>query len=179
MSDEANKLVDTFASAPLASHPGRWDALYAESYHPWDRAGPSVALDDLLHQRRDLIPASQELDARNRPVRDAAGKAVRRTALVPGCGYGHDVLLLAARGYDVWGLDGSGKALEGAKSNEEEVKASGYRGYEMEAGVERGDVHWVEADFFAEGWEKGLGLDGSGTFELIFDYTVRTCPIAP
>ena len=43
--------------------------------------------------------------------------AARRTALVPGCGRGHDALLLAAWGYDVVGLDYSAEAVRRAAEN--------------------------------------------------------------
>lgn len=90
------------------------------------------------------------------------------------------MLLLAARGYDVWGVDGSEKAIEGARRREEEVRLKEEKGeleevltVQGEMGTERGTVHWLVADYFKEGWEKGLGAEGSGTFDLIFDYTVR------
>ncbi|KAK0387188.1 hypothetical protein NLU13_5501 [Sarocladium strictum] len=179
MSENAHKLVNAFSSAPLADHPSRWDALYAEAYHPWDRASPSLALSDLLSQRSDLIPSSASA------FFTGSGSRRRPTALVPGCGLGHDVLLLAARGYDVWGVDGSGKALEGAKRREEELKKREASGeleevfqVQGELGTERGDVHWVVADFFKDGWEKGLGAEGSGSFDLIFDYTFL-CALPP
>lgn len=176
MTENAHRLVDTFSSAPLADHPSRWDQLYAQSYHPWDRDGPSLALSDLLAQRNDLIPSSA--NSFFTQVTEYNSKRRRPTALVPGCGLGHDVLLLAARGYDVWGVDGSETAIEGARSREEAVAKRESSGELEEVlrvvgdGVERGQVHWVKTDFFAPGWEKGLGTEGSGTFDLIFDYTV-------
>lgn len=177
----AQKLLETFSTAPLSDHPSRWDALYVEAYHPWDRASPSIALSDLLSQRSDLIPspASAFFTHPTPGSSSEVGKRRRPAALVGGCGHGHDVLLLAARGYDVWGVDGSETAIGTAKRREQELKqreASGeleevYK-VQGDAGTERGDVHWVVADFFKEGWEIGLGAEGSGTFDLIFDYTV-------
>lgn len=179
MSEPPSKLVESFSSRPLADHRNTWDALYAESFHPWDRAGPSLALSDLLAQRSDLIPSPASSfftssSARRRPA-----------ALVPGCGLGHDVLLLAARGYDVWGVDGSEKAIEGARKREEEARKREEKGeleevlqVQGEMGTERGTVHWLVADYFKEGWEKGLGAEGSGAFDLIFDYTFL-CALPP
>ncbi|KAH8169171.1 thiopurine s-methyltransferase (TPMT) domain-containing protein [Sarocladium implicatum] len=175
MTENAHKLVDTFSSAPLADHTSKWNQLYVEQYHPWDRAGPSLALSDLLAQRTDIIPSSS--NSFFTQVTEYNSKRRKPTALVPGCGLGHDVLLLAARGYDVWGVDGSETALEGARKREEGVLERERSGELEEAlrvvgdGVERGRVHWVKADYFAPGWEKGVGTEGSGTFDLIFDYT--------
>ncbi|KAL2204002.1 S-adenosyl-L-methionine-dependent methyltransferase [Sarocladium strictum] len=184
MTETAHKLVDTFSSAPLDDHTSRWNALYAQSYHPWDRPSPSIALSDLLAQRSDLIPspASAFFTA---PNASGASKRRRPTALVPGCGIGYDVLLLAARGYDVWGVDGSENAIEAAKKREEDVRRKEESGeleellhVQGEMGTERGNVHWLVADFFKDGWEKGLGAEGSGTFDLIFDYTFL-CALPP
>ena len=147
-----NILRDTFSSQPFSSHADTWDNLYQHSFHPWDRGGPSVALSDLLSQRADLVPSSQEANS------------ARKRALVPGCGRGHDVILLRAFGYDVSGLDYSSDGIRLAKENvadfdsKNELKAVG--------GVEIGSIDWVVADFFAEDWSKDQKYD------LIFDYTV-------
>lgn len=88
-----------------------------------------------------------------------------RTALVPGCGRGYDVLLLSSLGYDVYGLDVSSQALDAARRNAEKELAEGRYGTE---GGERGAITWICQDFFAEDW-KGVQTP----FDLIFDYTVR------
>lgn len=161
------KLRDHFASKPVSAHNDAWDALYAESFTPWDRAGPSLALADLLAQRIDLIPPSLERDPRGNPLRDTTGKVVRRSALIPGCGVGHDVLLLSSLGYDVVGLDYSHRALSAARENQNKVQ---YKS--SEEGVECGRVTWVSGDFFGETWEGGEGGEGTQKFDLIYDYTV-------
>ncbi|KOS21624.1 putative thiol methyltransferase 2 [Escovopsis weberi] len=159
---------------PFSSNPALWDGLYSESFTPWDRAGPSLALADLLAQRTDLIPPSQERDARGNPLRDASGKVIRRTALVPGCGPGHDVLLLSSLGYDAVGLDFSNNAIQRATDNERVANESGK--YEpVEEGLEKGTVTWLTGDFFADEWTAVDGTTVSqssfGKFDLIFDYT--------
>ena len=164
----ATTLQEAFSSAPLSSHGSRWDSLYCDAFTPWDRAGPSLALHDLLHQRPDLIPPAQEHDYRHKLLRDATGAVEKKKALVPGCGRGHDVLLLSAWGYDVWGLDYSAAAKAQAIENQQRVEKEGK--YKPIDGLERGDIHWVTGDFFGEDWVKGAGLDGK--FDLIFDYTV-------
>ncbi|TVY37559.1 Thiocyanate methyltransferase [Lachnellula subtilissima] len=92
----------------------------------------------------------------------------KRKALVPGCGRGYDVLLLAAHGYDAYGLEISVKALEIAKRVEGEK--GGEDIYETKEGVERGRVTWLAGDFFKGDFQKDVE---GGTFILIYDYTVR------
>ncbi len=165
--DERSRLQESFASLPFTSHPSRWDSLYRQAFTPWDRAGPSLALADLLAQRTDLVPPAQERDARGNLVQGVP----RRTALVPGCGRGHDVLLLSSFGYDVWGLDYSPDAVRMAEENRKDAESKGlYK--PVEEDLEKGDIKWLAGDFFDESWSKGIGTDGSGTFDLIYDYTV-------
>ncbi|KAL6863894.1 S-adenosyl-L-methionine-dependent methyltransferase [Trichoderma novae-zelandiae] len=182
MTDGPARLRATFASQPVSAHNDAWDALYAESFHPWDRAGPSLALADLLAQRTDLIPPPAERDPDPDPDPDpgassGVGAAVaRRSALVPGCGLGHDVLLLSALGYDVVGLDCSARALELARENKAEADAGGrYAAEHGEDGLGSGRVTWVSGDFFGTAWEAGAGAN---RFDLIFDYTFL-CALNP
>ncbi|KAL6865954.1 hypothetical protein ACO1O0_002054 [Amphichorda felina] len=156
------------SSAP-SSHTRVWDSLYRDSFHPWDRQAPSLALADLLLQRTDLVPPAQDFDPRGSPLRSETGAVLRRTALVPGCGLGHDALLLASFGYDVWALDSSPMGIDLAKENEKAAEQKGL--YKAQDGFDKGRVHWVVADFFADDWAQGAGTDGSGQFDLIFDYT--------
>ena len=161
---EITKLQETFAGVPFASHGSRWDSCWRQDFSPWDRESPSLALADLVRQRADLVPPAQSQDA---------AAAARRTALVPGCGRGHDVLLLASLGYDVLGLDYSDAALVKAKENQEAQEASG--AYPTPEGVERGRVAWLAGDFFGDEWTAAADVK---TFDLIFDYTVcTTCPL--
>lgn len=172
---DLSPLQARFHNVPPQLHTSQWDDLYQEDMHPWDRAGPSVALADLLIQRSDLVPPAQDHDRRGEPVLSASGEVLKHTALVPGCGIGHDALLLASFGYDVWALDVSERGLELARENERACLEKGL--YKADEGTERGRIHWINADFFEEKWSKGLGTDGSGKFDLIFDYTV--CSLTP
>ncbi|KAF2399629.1 S-adenosyl-L-methionine-dependent methyltransferase, partial [Trichodelitschia bisporula] len=141
-----------------------WNDLWASSFTPWDRAGPSPALADTLSQKADLLgqPAVAGTD----------GSTTRARALVPGCGRGYDVLLLASAGYDAWGLDSSGVAVGEAEryaaeaGNDEGI----YPLINPEVG--RGAAHFLEGDFYARNWEAGItGLAEDGGFDLIYDYT--------
>jgi SAM-dependent methyltransferase len=60
-----------------------WDEKYRADLTAWDRGGVSPALEHWL----------------------AEGALKPGRILIPGCGYGHEVLALARRGFEVWGLD--------------------------------------------------------------------------
>ena len=157
MADKSSVMA-TFASLDLEGHPSAWEHLWSTSITPWDRAGPSPPLADLLASRMDLFHPSPE--------------GARRTALVPGCGRGHDVLLLASFGYDVVGLDLSETAIREAKENERKVDLEGV--YPLQVGVrERGKVSFVTGDFFEDGFLNEAGVQN---FDLIFDFTVSCAP---
>ncbi|GAB0137936.1 hypothetical protein EsDP_00006187 [Epichloe bromicola] len=172
----SGRLGQTFDGLAFSAHGAAWSSLYREGFHPWDRGGPSLALADLLSQRTDLVPPAQERDRRGNLLRDAAGEPTRRTALVPGCGRSHDVLLLASFGYDVVGLDLSPEAVALAEENARCALGRGL--YEPVNGLERGRIRWVAADFFSDDWTPGLGTHGSGKFDLVFDYTFL-CALPP
>jgi 2-polyprenyl-3-methyl-5-hydroxy-6-metoxy-1,4-benzoquinol methylase len=60
-----------------------WEEKYRADLTAWDRGGVSPALEHWL----------------------AEGALKPGRILIPGCGYGHEVLALARRGFEVWGLD--------------------------------------------------------------------------
>lgn len=141
------------------SHPDRWIKLWdAGDFLPWDRGTSNPALVDLLDQRRDLIGDCFVEDA---------GKRRRKRALVPGCGKGYDVLLLASYGYDAYGLEVSEKAVERC-IEERDVNGDKYPVKYVAAGA--GKSTFVQGDFFADAWS--AEVVGGGTFEMIYDYTV-------
>ncbi|KAL0942259.1 thiol methyltransferase [Colletotrichum truncatum] len=165
----SSKLSDTFSGSPLSTHGSKWSALWEEKYTPWDRGSPSLALFDVLTTRPDLVPPPPP------PPTPSQGNISRPTALVPGCGKGHDVLLLADLGYDVLGLDFSPTAIEQAKENQK-TEGSGVGSVRRPDGPEPGTVTWLSGDFFSDSWldEWGRGR----TFDLIFDYTFL-CALPP
>jgi SAM-dependent methyltransferase len=75
--------------------PNPWDERYREQRTPWDRGKVSEALLEWLAE--DRIPAGR--------------------ILVPGCGYGHEVIELARRGYRVTGVDVSRSAIRKLREN--------------------------------------------------------------
>ncbi|KAI1176612.1 S-adenosyl-L-methionine-dependent methyltransferase [Nemania sp. FL0916] len=149
--NDKSMLAKFFENTSPKEHPNFWAKCWEEKVTPWDRGGPSIALYDLLNENPDgVIPLPSE----SSPKR----------ALVPGCGKGHDVLLLSSLGYDVYGLDVTTQAIDAARENAEKALAGGL--YKTEGGGRRGAVSWICQDFYAEKWD-----DVPRTFDLIFDYT--------
>lgn len=139
-----------------------WDNKTEGEPLPWDRGSHSPALEDFLVQKKGFVGS---------PVAEGPdGQKHRRKALVPGCGTGYDVLLLASFGYDVYGLDYSLVAVETANKEAAKNKDS----YAVrDPAIGRGNVTFIQGDFFKEDWLAKLGLAWH-CFDLIYDYTVRT-----
>ncbi|KAK7757277.1 hypothetical protein SLS62_000826 [Diatrype stigma] len=146
-----------------------WNACWEEEWTPWDRGGHSWALYDLLKEHPELSAGSpKNADG------SAAAAAARKTALVPGCGRGHDVLLLSSFGYDVYGVDYSPKAIEEARKNAERKPAVEGLDDDVSRGSdERGSITWLSGDFFEDDWLREADMSGR-KFDLIYDYTVRS-----
>ena len=187
--DARERLRQHFLEKPTDSHPSGWDDLYEQDFTPWDRGSPNPALIETL-SRKDLFDEPTVLSAKNTFSR-------RKRALVPGCGRGYDVLLLAAFGYDAYGLEYSPRAVQEAKKVQAKIEeALGPDGKVKEGGPEeakvyetrstaigRGKIHWVTGDFFKNVWVKQVEeIEGGrydGGFELIYDYTVCLCLTCP
>jgi hypothetical protein len=136
-----------------------WASLWDKGDNlPWDRGFPNPALDDTLVQRAGIIGGPIAQDGQ------------RRKALVPGCGRGVDVLLLASFGYDAYGLECSATAVDACKKEKEEKENhSWYRVRDEKVG--KGKVTFVQGDFFDDTWLKEIGVPRNG-FDIIYDYTV-------
>jgi methyl halide transferase len=117
------------------SSPEFWQDLYAHGGDGWDLHAPTRALVDFV----------------------AATPPPRGRVVVPGCGRGHDARLLAARGYQVTGVDFSEAALRDA------------RALARRDGV---DVEYEQRDIFS------LGEDHAGRFDGAWEYTCY-CAIDP
>jgi hypothetical protein len=142
-----------------------WSSLWDKGDNlPWDRGFPNPALEDTLAQRAGTIIGG--------PI---TPDGQRRKALVPGCGRGVDVLLLASFGYDAYGLECSAAAVDACKKKEEEEEKeeggsqSWYRVRDEKVG--KGKVTFVVGDFFNDAWLEEVGVPRNG-FDLIYDYTV-------
>jgi SAM-dependent methyltransferase len=176
--------------ADITTHDEGWEALWREGVTPWDLGGPTGTL-------------MSELERKRRDERETLQRW--RTALIPGCGAGHDVLALA-RFLDgigtstetnsnfptmrtVVGLDVSPTSLGRAKG----ILMDGIGRGDHSKRLQHTDVRLYLGDFFEEPstWalfhhEKGAGtnsensrgLHSGQTFDFIFDYTFF-CAIPP
>lgn len=153
--DARERLLSHFSAASTTTeHAQQWDALWLQDWTPWDKGFPNPALVDLLATRHQDLPPN------------ASGK--RKRALVPGCGKGYDVLLLAAFGYDAYGLEVSSKAIELCKKTEQEEAGKGT--YEKQ--VEGGRISWLLGDFWKDEFLSSVDDPEKQGFDLIYDYTV-------
>lgn len=135
-----------------------WSSLWDKGDDlPWDRGCPNPALEDTLIQRAGTIGGPLAQDGQ------------RRKALVPGCGRGFDVLLLASFGYDAYGLECSAAAVDACNKEQQENSGS-YPVRDDKVG--QGKAIFVQGDFFDDAWLKEVGIPRNG-FDVVYDYTVR------
>ncbi|KAL2852430.1 S-adenosyl-L-methionine-dependent methyltransferase [Aspergillus pseudoustus] len=167
--DDVQKTIDKHVEAGNP-HTG-WEELWAQGDSitlPWDKHAPNPTLEEALTTKRAIIDG---------PLLDSSegdGSKKRKKALVPGCGRGVDVLLLASFGYDAYGLEYSKSALDEARKEEQEL---GQKYPVRDPAVGKGNVTWIQGDFFEDGWLEGLGL-GRNEFDFIYDYTFF-CALLP
>lgn len=109
-----------------------WEQCYVEGQTPWNKGLPS--------------PPMKEWVLSNQP----AGRA-----LVPGCGLGHDLLMLVEHGVDALGLDISPTAMALAK-----------------------ETHPALADRFVLGDLFATPADWQGSFDFVFEHTCL-CALPP
>lgn len=157
--DDRAKLKAHFAG-DTTGHQERWSSLWDKGdFLPFDRGFPNPALVDTLTDRHDLVGTCF--------VDKESGGRRRKKALVPGCGRGYDVLLLASFGYDAYGLEVSGKAVEKCLQEQKENEHKYPVKDESRGG---GHIAFVHGDFFSDEWT--TDIEGGGEFDLIYDYTV-------
>ncbi|KAJ4983467.1 thiopurine s-methyltransferase family protein [Stagonosporopsis vannaccii] len=184
-----DRLRDHFASLDTssASQGSGWNSLWeASTFLPWDRGLPNPALVDLLASPASPPVSTTQNPTPGAPAADAPAPVVdlppsvaagrRKKALVPGCGTGYDVRLLAAYGWDAVGLEVSPHAAEAARAFLS--SASGEAVYKVQdGGAGEGSAVCVVGDFFEDGWLADAGVDKEGAFDIIYDNTVRLRPI--
>lgn len=85
--------------------------------------------------------------------------------------------MLALHGFDAYGLEISAMGVAEAEVfATKELKDPGEANFGVNYhGQSRGDVKFVQNDFFASGWEGEIG----GKFDLIYDYTVIPPSFSP
>ena len=118
---------------------------------------PNPALEDTLTDKKYLLGSCFR--------EDHLGNKRRKAALVPGCGKGYDVLLLASFGYHAFGLEVSETAV---KRCYEEQKINGHKYPARYDYAGSGSVTFIVGDFFSLDWLEKLNRAA----DLIYDYTV-------
>ena len=157
--DDRARLLQHFANN-TSDQPDRWANLWDNGdFLPWDRGLPNPALLDVLTDRGDLIGTCFK--------QGPGGELERKKALVPGCGRGYDVLLLASFGYDAYGLEVSDRAVELCI---QEQKTNGHKYPPKDISTGTGRVTFVKGDFFADEWT--TKIQGGAKFDITYDYTV-------
>jgi methyl halide transferase len=134
-----------------------WQARFDASFTPWDRGEVNPQVEEWLNAGR-LQPV-QQAD----PVAAGDQPARLTRVLVPGCGSGHEVALLAQRGFDVTGVDYAGAAVERTRE-----RLRGLLQTQAGAGVVRAEV--VQADL--------LTYEPAFQFDVIYEQTCL-CAIYP
>lgn len=163
--DDRARLLAHF-SGDTAEHKERWSKLWDKGdFLPWDRGVWNPALEDVLAERQDLIGS--------RFVNNAECGQRRKRALVPGCGRGYDVLLLASFGYDACGLEISESAVQMCR-REQQMNRNKYPVRDRKTGA--GEALFLVGDFFGDDWAGDIA--GSAMFDLVYDYTVDAASTA-
>ncbi|OJJ87926.1 uncharacterized protein ASPGLDRAFT_164579 [Aspergillus glaucus CBS 516.65] len=160
--DGQTRLIKHFNERAIDDHSAAWSNLWdTDESDMWDRGKPSPALIDLLEQKADALSAITP-----------DGK--RKSALVPGCGKGYDVVMLALHGFDVVGLEVSATGVTVAKeyASNELSKPQEYNFGASWVDTQRGSVSFIEGDFFKSDWEQ------EKKYDLIYDYTFL-CALPP
>ncbi|KAK4627241.1 putative thiol methyltransferase 2 [Fulvia fulva] len=162
--DAREKLRQQFLDQPEEDLTKKWDEAWQKKQTPWDKNGPSLALKDAIADKHEIFGSATKDDS----------SQTRKRALVPGCGSGYDVFLLASLGYDTYGLDAAPTAVEAAKRIQNEVPADErYAVHNAKTG--RGEANVLLQDFFKDDFQEETG---GADFDVIFDYTFL-CALPP
>lgn len=146
-----------------------WNEMWQQKVTPWDRGVPNPALSDTLDSKADLFGGPIKEKNAGDPAHSS-----RKRALVPGCGKGYDVFLLASYGYDAYGLDTSPLALDAARAFAKDANRDA--SYPLRDGSEgRGEAKFLLEDFFADDF---FSETDGGHFDVIYDYTFL-CALPP
>ncbi|KAF9886492.1 hypothetical protein FE257_011399 [Aspergillus nanangensis] len=166
------KLISHFEDRSIQDHGPGWSNLWDTGNSSlWDRGKPSPALIDTIESHQQTRD-----DCLFHPI---AADGRRKRALVPGCGRGYDVVMLALHGFDAYGLEISATAVKEAEayaSAEMEHPRPYNFGQAARATADessRGTARFVQGDFFRDDW---CGDDAK--FDLVYDYTFL-CALHP
>jgi len=142
-----------------------WEQRWVEKKTGWDMSGSSPLLvnlvRDFVHTKPDFYSEANKEHYKFSDIPIPPG-GPNTKALIPGCGRGYDVQLLAERYGHAIGCDISATGVEEAKKWLSEQPAT------------TGKRSVLLKDFF----DTKTGLDADGPFDLIYDYTFL-CALVP
>ncbi|ODH26282.1 hypothetical protein ACO22_04703 [Paracoccidioides brasiliensis] len=161
------KLSEHFSKFQPDNQADAWDELWKKETTPWDRGEYNPALEDALLQRQGYLGNALRSDKEVLGSGEESNGKKRKKALVPGCGRGFDVFLLAGFGYDAYGLEYSDTAVGICR---EEAAKVGDNLPVRDEQIGKGKVTFIQGDFFQNDWLEKIGV-GWGGFDLIYDYT--------
>ncbi|KAF2816736.1 uncharacterized protein BDZ99DRAFT_456555 [Mytilinidion resinicola] len=165
INDVRTRLQSHFLNTDPSLHPSRWDDLWkTQDFLPWDRGTWNPALADVLTTQTALLGTPITVD-------DTTDVKRRKRALVPGCGKGYDVLLLASFGYDSYGVEASENAVRACEKYAVDA-ADAYSARDTEGGS--GSVKFLYGNFFGDEWVEGVDGGLGDGFDIIYDYTVSS-----
>ncbi|PLB40682.1 thiopurine S-methyltransferase family protein [Aspergillus candidus] len=166
---QPTRLISHFLKRPVQDYGPGWSALWdSNNSDLWDRGKPSPALIDLIEQQ-PLAFSPFTADGR------------RKKALVPGCGRGYDVIMLALHGFDAYGLEISATAVAEARKYaavEMSCPQEYNFGHAQSQTRDVGSAIFAVGDFFESEWEGQGILDARVKYDLVYDYTFL-CALHP
>ncbi|CAI7573229.1 unnamed protein product [Penicillium manginii] len=133
-SEGKSRLIKHFEKSSINNHNEAWTNLWETNNDDmWDRGKPSPALINLIEQRPDILS----------PI-TADGR--RKKVLIPGCGKGYDVVMLALHGFNATGLEISAKGVATAEryAREEFPSPQSYNFGSSTSRPEKGSVSFIQ-----------------------------------
>ncbi|KAI2676871.1 hypothetical protein LCP963914a_8166 [Penicillium roqueforti] len=160
----SGRLLNTFINRPVEDHGSGWSKLWDSGESDlWDRGKASPALVDIIEREMELLdPFTPDGE--------------RKKALVPGCGRGYDVVMLALHGFDAYGLEISETAVKKAEAYaaaELENPSAYHFGGETNRPDSAGSVTFFQGDFFSSKWDYEGGIEETTRFDVAYDYTTN------
>ncbi|KAJ5108943.1 hypothetical protein N7456_005618 [Penicillium angulare] len=163
------RLLNTFADRPVQDHGSGWSNLWdAGESNLWDRGKASPALVDLVEGAGELFDPFTI-------------QGTKKNVLVPGCGRGYDVVMLALHGFNAYGLeisDTAVKAAEAYAASQMSHPSAYHFGNEQSRSSSPGTVTFLKGDFFSPTWDFKGEPNGIRKFDMAYDYTFL-CAIDP
>ncbi|KAJ5273479.1 hypothetical protein N7478_008604 [Penicillium angulare] len=148
--------------SPVQDYESGWSALWdAGESNIWDQGKASPALVDLVEGAGELFDPFTI-------------QGTKKNVVVPGCGRGYDVVMLALHGFNAYGLEISDTAVKEAEAYAatQMSHSSAYHfGNEQSRSSSPGTVTFLEGDFFSSTWDFKGEPNGMRKFDMAYDYT--------